>query len=76
MKGRKNRQQLDPSLIAQEREALKRRHRHVILLNDRELAALDAYCSRFKVSSRAAALRRIVMERVVADLEDSHPTLF
>ena len=47
-----------------------------MLFNAQELAAIDTYCKRFKVSSRSALIRQAVMERVLTGLEESHPKLF
>ncbi len=75
-KRKKKGTRLDPAMLSQQKEALVRKHRQVIYLNDRELDALNAYCRDFKVPSKAAAIRKILMEKVLTELEDNHPTLF
>ena len=67
---------VDPAYLERQRESLRRVHRKSVLFNERELAAIDAYCKRFKVSSRSALIRQALMERVLAGLEESHPKLF
>ena len=67
---------VDPAYFDKQREALLRTHRKTVLFNDNELAAIDEYCRRFKVSSRSALIRQSVMERVLRGLEENHPTLF
>ena len=67
---------VDPAYLDKQRQALKRIYRKSILFNERELAAIDEYCRRFKVSSRSALIRQAVMERVLTGLEENHPTLF
>lgn len=67
---------VDPAYFDKQREALRRTCRKSILFNQKELAAIDEYCSRFKVSSRSALIRQAVMERVLSGLEENHPTLF
>ena len=67
---------VDPDFLEKQKAALVRRHRQVILFNDKEMAAIDEYCRRFKVSSRSAMLRQAVIERVLADMDENHPTLF
>ena len=38
---------------------------------------LSARCNRrFKVTSKSAMLRQAVIERVLADMDENHPTLF
>ncbi len=67
---------VDPQYMARQAESLRRVHRKSVLFNSRELAAIDEYCRKFKVSSRSALIRQSVMERVLIGLEESHPTLF
>ena len=67
---------VDPAYFDKQRASLRRNHRKIVFLNEKELAAIDEYCSRFKVSSRSALIRQAVMERVLRGLEENHPTLF
>lgn len=67
---------VDPEYMAKQAASLKRIHRKSVLFNARELAAIDEYCRKFKVSSRSALIRQSVMERVLTGLEEGHPTLF
>lgn len=65
-----------PDFFQKSREALRRRHRQVIYLNDSEIAAVREYCDRFGIKARSAIFREATMERILAELSDSHPTLF
>ncbi len=56
--------------------SLRRTHRQVIYLNDKELAVVKEYCDRFGVKERSTIFREAAMERILAQLDDSHPTLF
>ncbi|MBQ9451428.1 MAG: hypothetical protein IJU34_08995 [Bacteroidales bacterium] len=67
---------VDPAYLDKQRASLRRIHRKSVLFNEKELAAIDMYCKRFKVSSRSALIRQAVMERVLSGLEESHPKLF
>ena len=67
---------VDPAYFDKQRESLRRTHRKTVLFNDKELAAIQEYCRRFKVGSRSALIRQAVMERVLRGLEENHPTLF
>ena len=67
---------VDPAYLDKQRASLKRIHRKSVLFNAQELAAIDTYCKRLKVSSRSALIRQAVMERVLSGLEESHPKLF
>lgn len=67
---------VDPSYLDRQKDSLKRKYRKTTLFNELELAAIDEYCRRFKVSSRSALVREALMERVLKGLEENHPTLF
>ncbi|MDO5442384.1 MAG: hypothetical protein Q4G10_01805 [Bacteroidia bacterium] len=65
-----------PDFLDKQKESLKRTHRQVIYLNDHELAAIDEYCRQFKISAKSALCRQAIMERILAGLDENHPTLF
>lgn len=67
---------IDPEYLKKQEASLRRTHRKTILFNEKELAAIDEYCHRFKVSSRSALIRQATMERVMQTLDETHPTLF
>ena len=67
---------VDPAYLERHRNSLRRIYRKSVLFNQQELAAIDEYCRRFKVSSRSALIRQALMAHVMADLEENHPTLF
>ena len=73
---KKKSSKIDPLTLMREREALKRRHRKSVFFNDRELAAIDEYCRKFKVSSRSALIRQATMTHILESLDEAHPTLF
>lgn len=67
---------VDPDYLRKRREALRRTHREAVSFNDDEIAAIKKYCEQFKVRSKAAFFRELIMEKVISGLEDNHPTLF
>ena len=67
---------VDPDFLEKQKAALVRNHRQVIYFNEREMNAIDEYCRRLKVSSKSAMLRQAVIERVLSELDENHPTLF
>ena len=67
---------IDPEYLDKQKASLKRVHRKVVRFNEKELAAIDEYCRRFKVRSRSALIRQATMQRVLEGLEENHPTLF
>ncbi len=67
---------IDPEYMKKQKEALVRRHRQVIYLNDSEMAAIRQYCDKFRVGTKAVLFREAIMEKVLSELDDNHPTLF
>ena len=67
---------VSPDFLDKQKASLKRTHRQVIYLNDQELAAIDEYCRQFKISAKSALYRQAIMERILAGLDENHPTLF
>lgn len=65
-----------PDFLDKQKASLKRTHRQVIYLNEQELAAIDEYCRQFKISAKSALYRQAIMERILAGLDENHPTLF
>jgi hypothetical protein len=67
---------VDPEYLKKQKAALVRRHRQVIYLNDSEMAAINLYCDKFKVGTKAVLFRKAIMEKILSELDDNHPTLF
>lgn len=73
---RPNPHTLSPDFRSKEKEALVRKHRVVLHLNDKEMDALRRYQQSLKRTSRAALCREAIMEKVINGLEENQPTLF
>ena len=73
---RKKIQGVDPRYLLKQKEALRRKYRKSVLFNSKEMAAIDEYCRRFKVSSMSALIRQATLERILDELDETHPTLF
>ena len=67
---------VDPAYLEKQKEMLLRKNRYMLYFNDSELAAIDEYCSRFKVHAKATLFREPIMNKVLSELEENHPTLF
>ena len=68
---------VDPDYYRRQKDALLRKHRQVILLNDKELEAIEEYRRRYNVkASRSELLREAIMDTILSGLDESHPTLF
>ncbi len=57
-------------------EKLKRSNRLTIMLNNREMRALNIYCQRYRVKNRSRFLRETVMMTIVQRFNDQMPTLW
>ena len=73
---KKNTGGVDPEYLKKQKASLVRRHRQVIYLNDSEMAAINQYCDKFRVGIKTVLFREAIMEKVLKELDDSHPTLF
>ena len=67
---------VDPAYLEKQKAALLRKNRYVLYFNDSEMAAIQEYCSRFKVHAKAALFREAILAKVLSELEENHPTLF
>lgn len=67
---------IDPEYLKKQKAALVRKNRQVIYLNDSEMAAIQRYCEKFRVTAKAVLFREAIMEKVLKELDDNHPTLF
>lgn len=67
---------IDPEYLKKQKESLVRRHRQIIYLNDSEMAAIRQYCDKFRVGAKAVLFREAIMEKILSELDDNHPTLF
>ncbi|MCK9305205.1 MAG: hypothetical protein PHP30_06695 [Bacteroidales bacterium] len=59
-----------------QKENLKRRHRKSILLNDKELEAVELYCKKYKISSESKFFREAIISTILRQFEEDHPRLF
>lgn len=67
---------VSPDFLSREKNSMIRKNRQVIYLNDKEMAAINEYCSRFKVNTKSVLFRQAVMEKVLKELGSNPPTLF
>jgi hypothetical protein len=57
-------------------DALKRTHKQTLLLNSRELKAINMYCERYKISNKAKFMREAIVTAVLKKMDEDHPSLF
>ena len=76
MRKKKTIQAINPDFLRREKESSVRKNRQVIYLNDKEMAAISEYCSRFKVNAKSVFFRQAILEKVLRELGSNPPTLF
>jgi hypothetical protein len=46
------------------------------MLNDREMRALNIYCTRYRIKNKSEFLRATIMQAILKRFDDEHPTLW
>jgi hypothetical protein len=46
------------------------------MLNNKEMRALDVYCTRFRVNNKSEFLRETLMKAILKRFDNEHPTLW
>ncbi len=75
-KRKKSAKGVDPEYLKKQKEALIRKNRQVVYLNDSEMAAINRYCEQFGVCTKSTLYREAIMEKVLTELDHCNPTLF
>lgn len=57
-------------------DMIKRKNRITIQLNNSELNAIELYCKKYKIKSKSAFIRNLVLKEVMVQFLDDYPTLF
>jgi len=57
-------------------ETLRRTNKLSLLLNDREMRAIEIYCSRYRVKNKSEFVRATVMKEIIKRFDEEHPTLW
>ena len=55
---------------------LLRKNRHSILFNNREMKAIEAYCSKYKVDNKSKFMRETIISEILKKFDQDYPTLF
>ena len=58
------------------RGELLRKYRKTILLNEKEVSAISQYCAKYKISSKSAFIRNVVMSHILSEMDENYPKLF
>jgi hypothetical protein len=57
-------------------DKLKRTNRLSLMLNNREMRALNIYCTRYRIKNKSEFLRGTIMQAILKRFDDEHPTLW
>lgn len=57
-------------------EKLKRNNRLTLMLNSREMRAIDVYCRRYRVRNKSRFLRETVMNAILKRFDEEMPSLW
>ena len=60
---------------AKEKDLL-RRNRQALLFNNREMKAIEAYCSKYKVDNKSKFMRETILTEVLRKFDEDYPSLF
>ncbi|MDR1672670.1 MAG: hypothetical protein LBS09_04305 [Bacteroidales bacterium] len=47
-----------------------------MLLNNREIRAIDYYCREYGIQNRSKFMRELILSSIIKKFEDNYPTLF
>jgi hypothetical protein len=61
---------------AYKEDRLRRTNRLSVMLNNREMKALNIYCTRYRVKNKSEFLRETIMKAILKRFEEEHPTLW
>jgi len=57
-------------------ERLKRNNRLTLMLNSREMRALNIYCQRYRIKNKSRFLRETIMNSILKRFDEDMPSLF
>ena len=75
-KGKNSKPPVDAEVLRQKRYAFVRKHRRMILFNDKEMEVLNLYFEKYKTKSKTKFYREAIIATVLRQLEEDHPKLF
>ena len=76
---RSNRRKQQPSyteFLLQQRKAQIRSQRKVVFFSEQEVAMIDRYCQKYKVKSKSAFFREVILTHLLEDLDANYLKLF
>ena len=57
-------------------DALKRKNRFSLMLNNREMRALEIYCDRYRVKNKSEFMRETIMKAIIKRFDAEYPSLW
>jgi len=57
-------------------EGLKRSNRLSLMLNNREMKAIEVYCNRYRIKNKSEFVRATLMKAIIQRFDEEYPTLW
>lgn len=65
-----------PEYLQQQRKSQVRNIRKTVFFSEQEMGMIDRYCQKYKVKSRSAFFRELILSHLMQDLDENYPKLF
>ena len=65
-----------PEYLQQQRKSQVRNIRKTVFFSEQEMGMIDRYCQKYKVRSRSAFFRELILSHLMQDLDENYPKLF
>ncbi len=60
---------------SKEKDLLRKNHQS-LLFNNREMKAIEAYCTKYKVSNKSKFMRETILSEILRKFDEDYPSLF
>jgi hypothetical protein len=70
----KKRKKIEPTPPVSTR--ILRKHKQVLLFNDKEMEVISQYCKKYKIEFKARFFREAIITTILKKMEEDHPKLF
>jgi hypothetical protein len=57
-------------------DGLRRNNKISLLLNNREMKAIEVYCNRYRIKNKSEFVRATVMKAIIKRFDEEYPTLW
>ena len=57
-------------------DGLRRKNRLSLLLNSREMKAIEVYCNRYRIKNKSEFMRATIMKAIIKRFDEEYPSLW